>query len=97
MERTIHFLELAGWGGGPGFYEAVPFEGPMRVFADASCPCLLSVTAMGPVKTKGWVAENMGGEVKEHFDPDRGRKVRDGVLPKGKHFQVHSSHVRMMG
>ena len=52
MEAT--YIELAGWGGGPGCIASVMYKGPMTVTLDESLGLLVLTAGTGVTRKWGW-------------------------------------------
>jgi hypothetical protein len=96
--RAIKTLEIAGWGGGPGWTPAIILKGTMSVSVDPMFPGLVRVTVLANMEIEDiHVARRLVHEPKERLLNDHrypGRAVY--LIPKGTAFSLAPEHIRLM-
>jgi hypothetical protein len=92
----IEYLELAGWGGGPGMQFSRWFKGTMIVAPDAQLPGLLVATVeAGSVEVDEYTAKVMGAterRLQGSFPSERTRYF----LGHGTCIRFAPNHVRLI-
>jgi hypothetical protein len=92
---AVRFLELTGWGGGPGMVFAKSFRGEMHISAgDAG---MLRVHCLGRVITDRWTAEALVAVDPTPVPETAGERQEKRYLKAGTTFFTHASAVRVMG
>lgn len=90
-------IELAGWGGGPGYSYSANLKGPMVVDADPVLG-LIVARCLGPVEAPEWVVKALGHNGRQGYKTEHGQQKLTTIyeLPAGTEIRFGSNHVRMM-